>query len=322
MQNQAFPARAVAAPLDEQNHVAGDVHCRRCGYNLRGLAAEGVCPECGTAVGRSLRGDLLQFCDPDWVATLASGMNWIVGAIVAAVLLMFLGGGAGFMMARSGAEPVGLFRFLIPLAQMAAATIGLIGYWKVTTSDPSGLEQPNDISARKLIRVAQLVGLAWIPVGELLEPVSDVAFGLGAAAAGILGLIGTFAIFVYARRLALRIPDARLARSTRIVMWGVATLLGLSILIGVAAVVGAVVTRSALPPAGGPSPAMSGAMLTLTGTFACVIGPGWVVFGIWSLLLIDRYRKAFRDEAQLARATWAAAVPGARPAPVGQHPAI
>jgi hypothetical protein len=36
--------------------VADDLTCVRCGYNLRGLASDGRCPECGETVERSLRG--------------------------------------------------------------------------------------------------------------------------------------------------------------------------------------------------------------------------------------------------------------------------
>ncbi len=36
-----------------------DAPCVHCGYDLRGLPANGRCPECGTAIARSIRGDLL-----------------------------------------------------------------------------------------------------------------------------------------------------------------------------------------------------------------------------------------------------------------------
>jgi hypothetical protein len=39
----------------------------------------------------------------------------------------------------------------------------------------------------------------------------------------------------------------------------------------------------------------------------CAAGIGFLVFGIWSLLLIDRYRKAFKLAAEQARSTWAGA---------------
>jgi len=36
-------------------HVADDVHCIGCGYNLRTLAVDGRCPECGKSVGDTIR---------------------------------------------------------------------------------------------------------------------------------------------------------------------------------------------------------------------------------------------------------------------------
>src|SRR4051794_20030737 len=34
--------------------VPSDVPCLKCGYNLRGLAASGLCPECAEPIARSL----------------------------------------------------------------------------------------------------------------------------------------------------------------------------------------------------------------------------------------------------------------------------
>ncbi len=42
------------APLDEAGRLALDLNCVTCGYNLRGLDPETICPECGIPVGRSL----------------------------------------------------------------------------------------------------------------------------------------------------------------------------------------------------------------------------------------------------------------------------
>ena len=59
--------------------VVIDLSCRRCGYNLRTLAEAGRCPECGSPVGLSTRGNFLQFADPDWVARdnlLSAACGW------------------------------------------------------------------------------------------------------------------------------------------------------------------------------------------------------------------------------------------------------
>jgi hypothetical protein len=54
-----------------------DLPCRTCGYNLRGLAVSARCPECDTAVARSLHGQRLCYSDPRWVRTMARGMRLI-----------------------------------------------------------------------------------------------------------------------------------------------------------------------------------------------------------------------------------------------------
>ena len=102
IQESALPqARAIstAGPIET------DVTCRRCGYNLRGLLEEGLCPECGTAVVLSTRGDLLRYADPDWVETMARGVKFILWGLLLATVLGFLG---GFLILRAGqARPTG-----------------------------------------------------------------------------------------------------------------------------------------------------------------------------------------------------------------------
>jgi len=48
------------------------------------------------------KGDFLKFVDPQWISTLAKGMNWIVGAIVASIALSFL----SFALSRKGASTI------------------------------------------------------------------------------------------------------------------------------------------------------------------------------------------------------------------------
>jgi hypothetical protein len=42
------------ANVESQSSIDGDLPCLRCEYNLRGLPAEGNCPECGEQIGASL----------------------------------------------------------------------------------------------------------------------------------------------------------------------------------------------------------------------------------------------------------------------------
>jgi len=75
--NRPAPVGTVDAPVD----------CIGCGYQLRGLPAEGACPECATAIWRSVRGDLLRDADPDWLARVRRGVSLIARATTFFLLL-------------------------------------------------------------------------------------------------------------------------------------------------------------------------------------------------------------------------------------------
>ncbi|MGA2498034.1 MAG: hypothetical protein ABSH20_09845 [Tepidisphaeraceae bacterium] len=64
-----------------------DIVCVRCGYSLRGMQAEGNCPECGLGIARSLAlGRQLRESRPTWIASLARGA-WLLLASGALLLL-------------------------------------------------------------------------------------------------------------------------------------------------------------------------------------------------------------------------------------------
>ena len=50
--------RSTTEILDATGRVAGDLKCVQCAYNLRTLAADGTCPECGQPVALTLAGYL------------------------------------------------------------------------------------------------------------------------------------------------------------------------------------------------------------------------------------------------------------------------
>src|SRR5512145_2761759 len=116
-----LPYTQADLTVDANGRIDMDVQCVSCGYNLRGLLPEGRCPECGTAVGRSTRGDFLRFCDPTWVEKLASGMNWIVANLIVAVVV---GAAAGGLAVAAQNQNYGIILGLI------GGVVGLVGYWK------------------------------------------------------------------------------------------------------------------------------------------------------------------------------------------------
>jgi len=339
------PALPDKLQLDAEGRIAEDIHCRACGYNLRSLDPNGICPECGTAVGRSVHGDLLRFCDPTWVGRLASGMNWIVAGIVCHVLTAVLAASvAGFIAATTGSMPEpqsGWVAFLY----MPAALVNLIGCWRVTTPEPRRLEQESTLSARRLVRFTFVATFVLEPIANLLDqsgaPISE-AIGL---LVGTLGLVGLLAVFVYARQLALRIPDDRLAKHTLMQAIILISMTGMRAAAPGGSAGAGIATRPAPPVSSAPAPAAkvpppamrpgtasapaapsatggspgSGpapigttpppapAAATAAGFagVACVIGIAYLFFVLWAVRLLTQYRRNLRAAAQLAAETWA-----------------
>ena len=129
--------------------------------------------------------------------------------------------------------------------------------------------------------------------------------------AGLVGLIGEFAKFIYYERLARRIPDEKLAGRARFLKWAFTITLGVAVMAaGILLVVGLVAPGGGGPAGGGPAAAFAAG-------FACLLAPAAVallVFGIMTLFLLLRLRKAIAEQARLARTTWAAAL-GQGPVP-------
>lgn len=208
---------ATSSPLtvDPNGCIAVDIACVRCGYNLRTLRQEATCPECGTAVERSLQGNLLCLADPEWVGRLARGLNWTVKGIYGAIGILI----GMFMVYPSG---VNMFTLLIQTCGCAA----LVGYWQFSRPEPSRSDEGPILSARKVSRLglcgAVLAGmLAYRVVGRASNAAVDIP--LVYLLPGVLMTIGFLGLFRHLEQLARRIPDLELGRRTRSARNGLAT---------------------------------------------------------------------------------------------------
>ncbi|HEV8377755.1 MAG TPA: hypothetical protein VGP99_02815, partial [Tepidisphaeraceae bacterium] len=146
------PPPIQVLPVDEYGNVNADVACRGCSYNVRGQHQDGKCPECGTPVGLSLRGNLLAYSDPAWVDKLLKGIDLILWGLLASLI-------------------AGVFAIIITIAMgpraqpfiqviaILASGVGFIGAWLLTTPDPGTEEQSQIVTARKLIRFTLLFGI-------------------------------------------------------------------------------------------------------------------------------------------------------------------
>ena len=269
--------------------------CAHCGYNLQGLDPERSCPECGTPIERSLRSDFLSDADPAWVRKLADGANLIAIGIVIAIVVGLLSGAV----AAAWNEAVGGLLTIIP------AVIHAIGTWWVTTPEPGTTDlaldhaRAGEAKGRALARWGVIVSTVSNSVASLVafaDPAASTAFSL---VGGIAGLVGFFALFVYARRLALRIPDEALAKQTRTVMWGfIVSYAAIIVLVGIIA------AATGFAPTPGGQPGGMGATGVSAAVFICVGAVALLVFSIWAIVLAFSYRSRLRRAAEAADRGW------------------
>lgn len=220
------------SPDDARVVVEIDQACFRCGYNLRGLPIHGNCPECGRAVDLSMRGFLLKWASTAYIKTIDLGITIVLCAIVLyAILLMTLLGLAAF-------SPASAIPSYIQGALIAPSALLVYGYWLYTTQDPGFKGAEKAASARAIARAAAIAQLgakgaaAGLMLAELAaEKAANAGSGNGASPALIAArqavsiaeigawAVAFFAIILYTRWLARRVPDYDLVRTTRRNIW-------------------------------------------------------------------------------------------------------
>jgi hypothetical protein len=260
--------------------LSEDTLCIRCGYNLRGLTPDKVCPECFTPIAGSLHGNMLAFADADWLKRLHKGTVlklWsialgIVGGIVGVIITL-----------RLRATPELMVLFSLPA--------GLLGLWAaflITAQEPRIAIEEDPITLRKVVRacavlgvIRQLIGQGGTNLSGLLPAPLLIVL---TATLGAVTLVGVAAEFVYFRRFARRMPDDKLARSTTIVMWGFMVSL-------VLVTIGAIADWATGALSGAAAPGGVGVIATFAPL--CVGSVGLLLFGLGYVVLLTSYKNAF-----------------------------
>lgn len=221
--------------------AGAELLCVTCGYALRGLDHDGMCPECGTPIERSLRGDLLAGAAPAWLATVTRGATLIaLGLRIAVVcVLATLGLTITFVfisMARPGLPSIveTIFTCII-----AGAVIGLpvagcvcaIGVFLLTAREGRDLERESPWSSRNVGRwsmvglvatAATVAALHTWPVAGTLVAVADVVMRVVfVGCATIAALAVTSRLVSLARRVPENGLAMKLGRSYQFLRWAV-----------------------------------------------------------------------------------------------------
>ncbi len=202
-----------------------DVACIQCGYNLRGLSPDGVCPECACTIERSLRGPWLRYADARWLRRLRVGtllllihaILWIVTAATAMVAVWLLSTYWGWLR----------YTFLPLLCLFIAGLLAITAKEPIfaLTNEPSAL--------RKILRGAALL----LPVVYLVDWAGEyfvTAATADATASSVLSalwIVANCGALALLGRLASRIPSRSLAKATTAAIWAYAVAGGLSIVV-------------------------------------------------------------------------------------------
>ena len=204
--------------------------CYRCGYDLRGIANDRACPECGLLAERSRRvSDELHNTRPRWLRKLARGV-WLM--LLSLVMLFVLPIVADqlrtwlYNMSRFGGFWWRLADLLSLVSLAIPAVMFLLGVLSLTAREQYGPADQDDRRRRWLLRVLAPVPLlgtvAAILTGSLFLrhwPYTEPQWILFAVSVGVLGpsIPLPILLFYQLRSLAKRARSAHLAEHCAIV---------------------------------------------------------------------------------------------------------
>lgn len=202
--------------------------CRRCGYNIAGLDAAGVCPECGFEIERSLASDELKNSSPEYLASLHRGVVIILSAIIVMILITFASIGVGIALAVGGAgaggAPPQWFNVVNQGLSLLMSLALAYGWWLFSSPDPSYTGRLDGSTARKIVRIALCVaiGMGLVAFALQLAPLSGpspvLLVGVGLLSIVVFA-VRFFAEMLYLQWLTPRIPDWDAYKRARLLIW-------------------------------------------------------------------------------------------------------
>ena len=180
----------------------------------RAAARDGRCPECAGLISDSLRADLLCFAQPRYVRRLARANRCAtlgLGSILTVVVAAFVGP-ILFLIAGSDSPAVAVIANLVGVLLLLGGLLCLAGVILLTSPQPGVFRTQRGDAARRLVRIALLVGVGawagnWV-MTAVAPPLTVMAiFALACALCSAFAVLGVASWFRHVRDVAERIPD-------------------------------------------------------------------------------------------------------------------
>ncbi|MEM7228636.1 MAG: hypothetical protein AAF432_07455 [Planctomycetota bacterium] len=193
------------------------IACVSCGYSLRGLDESDMCPECGTAVEKSLIGNLLKHADPSWVRVLYRGITLIaygplvmVGSlslVILSVILSVIGNIAGV----TGRNAFNMTERLSDVGMLGGMLMIAVGGILITAQDPRDRERESVWSVRTVARwgmiAAIVIGLADTFMADIYPAAPGWTMQCLTVLFAMALTVASVGVLLWIAKLARRVPN-------------------------------------------------------------------------------------------------------------------
>jgi hypothetical protein len=268
--------------------VSESLNCRRCGYDLRGLRADGKCPECGLHIWATV----LSTIDPAASRlpslrnprAVGNAMLVLSACVLAGALLMVAPGVQSVIGVWDTAQAKAIARWIPAFNWAWAIVVGVCGLWSVWMLAPPTGSEPQGAVWKDLWRIGTgLVG--WLTfasiwwhssyAGGRFSWMQDLVMNAATAGFAVYGLIGLRGVFDIIGRRSREYWRSQTGRQSL-------DLISVAITVGVAASVAVTIRRLFAPYATRNDTVLmlSGVVLWMS-TLMVVIGLGYLVLNAW-----------------------------------------
>lgn len=255
----AAPAPPVHPANGTAREVGGGVLCINCGYELIGLSEDGICPECGEPVLHTLKGEMALYASDAVLASLHRGSVIVLVSVILLIPIVI----ANVILVDVVAHWISVTMGCVYVVSVGAL---LWGWWLLSVPMFARSKQYAGDRARLWVRgmlIAHAVFLGCF-ASLILLPEPSSGMPSNAMIWAIIGvvllymaawLVALIVQMVYLATLAKRVPDERMHKWARLLVW--------------------------LAP-----------LLITVGALLLYLGP--LVALVMSWLLVNRFRKAFK----------------------------